>query len=606
MINVLIIDSGVVKHPKLCAANISAIGFRGQQSSEDILDTVGHGTAVASLVSKGADVDKVRIYAVRLFENFYDCAIDDLIECLEYIVTNNVYDVINMSFGIVSGYDYEQLERLSTLCNTLKSQGTILVSAYDNEGAISYPAFFDCVVGVDSSQKVNKRTKFEIVKKSCVNILGYGKNQKVAWVDPSYTIIEGNSFACANVSNVIIKLLVSGCAKGEIEKELEKQAIGIKEFDEFEMPPSRPLWLKGSKVITFPFNKEMHSIYAYEDMLDFEITAAYDVKYKALVGKNIADILSYKEVKSRIINNFDDINWKSDSFNGIIVGHVGEISATCKRNFLEDIISNCIKYGKKMFALDDLNDYISKFSNKAYFDANCYFPEVTYRNIPKGRFGKLFGVQMPVLGVVGTSSSQGKFTVQVALRKQLIDCGYKVGQIGTEPTAFCFGMDFTYPYGYESTVATSGYHNVLLLNQVIHDIEMQGCDICLVGSQTNSAAYAYSNLQNIPLFQADFLYGTMPDAFFLVVNVHDRTDYIVRTMKTVENMIESKCIGIIVYPIMQKQAIGTLYKKAHVSDTEYEEFSGQLTKEVNVPIVKFENVLDTDVLVDLVLNFFAE
>lgn len=606
MINVLMIDSGVASHPKLSAANICATGFRGQNTAEDILDTVGHGTAVASLVTKGMDSDKIKFYAVKLFEDVYDCSIEDLTECLEYIAEHNEYDLINMSFGIVSGYDYGQIEKLCVLCDTLKSQGTIIVSAYDNAGAISYPAYFENVIGVDSSPKANKRTEYETVKNSCVNILGYGKNQKVAWSDPPYTIIEGNSFACANVSNVIIEKLVSGCAKVDIEKELQRNAINTVHFEEFMMPPSRPEWLHGSRVITFPFNKEMHSIYAYEDMLDFEIKAAYDVKYKALIGKNIADILSYKKAKKRVIDNYEDIDWESDSFDGVILGHVGELSATCKRDFLEGTVNNCIKYEKKLFAFDDLSEYVSKFANRKAFKENCYFPEVTYENIPKGRFGKLFGIQMPVLGIVGTSSSQGKFTIQMELRKKLTEQGYNVGQIGTEPTAFCYDMDFTYPYGYESTVKTTGYHNVLLLNHAIHDIEMKGYDICLVGAQTNAAAYAYSNLKNMPLFQVDFLYGTMPDAFFLVVNVHDEAEYIVRTMKTVEYLVESKCLGIIVYPIMQKQAIGTLYKKTHVSEDDYLKFSEHLSKEVTVPIVKFEDALNTDVLVDLMLKFFAE
>lgn len=285
---------------------------------------------------------------------------------------------------------------------------------------------------------------------------------------------------------------------------------------------------------------------------------------------------------------------------------MGELSTTCKRDFLEETVNNCIKYGKKLFAFEDLSEYVTKFINRKAFEENCYFPEITYENIPKGRFGKLFGIQMPVLGIVGTSSSQGKFTIQMELRKKLTEQGYNVGQIGTEPTAFCYDMDFTYPYGYESTVKTMGYHNVLLLNHAIHDIEMKGYDICLVGAQTNAAAYAYSNLKNMPLFQVDFLYGTMPDAFFLVVNVHDEAEYIIRTMKTVEYLVESKCLGIIVYPIMQKQAIGTLYKKSLVSEEDYLKFSEHLSKEVTVPIVKFKDALNTDVLVNLMLKFFAE
>lgn len=84
-----------------------------------------------------------------------------------------------MSFGVVSGYECEQIERLKFLCNKIKNQGTIIVAAYDNTGAISYPAYFESVIGVDSSPKVNKRYEYEFVMNSCVNIRGYGKTKKL-------------------------------------------------------------------------------------------------------------------------------------------------------------------------------------------------------------------------------------------------------------------------------------------------------------------------------------------------------------------------------------------------------------------------------------------
>ena len=77
-------------------------------------------------------------------------------------------------------------------------------------------------------------------------------------------------------------------------------------------------------------------------------------------------------------------------------------------------------------------------------------------------------------------------------------------------------------------------------------------------------------------------------------------------MKTVELMVESKCLGIIVYPIMQKQVIGTLYKKVYALEEDYLKFSESLSKEVTVPIIKFEEALNTNILVELIFSFFTE
>ena len=46
-----------------------------------------------------------------------------------------------MSFGITAGDEYYQIEKLRILCEKIEMKGTIIVSAFDNDGAISYPAF---------------------------------------------------------------------------------------------------------------------------------------------------------------------------------------------------------------------------------------------------------------------------------------------------------------------------------------------------------------------------------------------------------------------------------------------------------------------------------
>ena len=45
-----------------------------------------------------------------------------------------------------------------------------------------------------------------------------------------------------------------------------------------------------------------------------------------------------------------------------------------------------------------------------------------------------------MLAIVGTSPSQGKYNLQLALRRRFLNDGYEIGQIGTEPTAQLFGM----------------------------------------------------------------------------------------------------------------------------------------------------------------------
>ena len=45
------------------------------------------------------------------------------------------------------------IARLYEVCRKLDEAGFILISAFDNDGAFSYPAVFDCVIGVISGDK---------------------------------------------------------------------------------------------------------------------------------------------------------------------------------------------------------------------------------------------------------------------------------------------------------------------------------------------------------------------------------------------------------------------------------------------------------------------
>lgn len=590
---VLIIDSGVCSHPLLKDHVIQTTGYQNQMTLEDIHDTAGHGTAITSLVAK--DLKNVDIDVLKLFDELYTCDIESLIDALAYVQRHNDYDLINMSFGLTSFENSDQLTRLEALCESLKEQGSLLVSAFDNDGAVSYPAYFDSVIGVASSDKARKRHEYEVVTQSCVNILGYGAVQKVAWSTPAYTIIDGNSFACANVSNVLIKNLLANDDKRNILESIKKNALDIRSFEAYTPIIGGPDWLKGSRAILLPFSKEMHSLIAFEKLLNFDIVGVYDIKYSTSVKKHTKDLIKYRPVVDRIVQNMSDIDWSSTDFDTVILGHLEALSLLFRKDILSEIKEQCLRHGKKIYSFDPM------------IEKDTYYPHVHFEHIPKGRFGKLHQIQLPVVGVLGTSSSQGKFTLQLALREQLLERGYDVGQIGTEPTAYCFDMDYAFPYGYNATVKTKGHHNIQLLNEWLHQLDLKKKDIAIIGTQTNTAFYGTNNLENYPLQQLDVLYGTMPDAFVLVVNPHDDISYIERTIKGTEYMIESKCLAIVVYPFVKSRTLGALFKKVPIEGTEdYDAFKMTLEKKLNIPVMIMAEALNSHMIADHIIDFFSE
>lgn len=602
--NVLIIDSGIMMHKVFSDIHIQPAGFKGQDDLMSITDSSGHGTAVAELITKNHK--GLSVYVIKLFNDESECTISDLIEVLEYLTLDNIYSVINMSFGVTAYDNPEQIIKLQSLCERLTEQGSVLVSAFDNSGSISYPACFDSVIGVDCSNAARNKTEYEYIENSIVTVKGFGANQKVAWKNPQYTIVGGTSFACANITNIIISLTTVHNSCSAVKSALKENAVKTRKFDKSSVFQAAPCWLNGSKAIVLPFNKEIHSLVAYDDLLSFPVSGVYDFKYTSKIGMRVSDTLPYRCVSQHVIRNYEEIDWQSDAFDSVIAGHLSEMSWRCKRDLLEEIVKKCCRNNKMLYSFDSIAPYEKLINDSDVPLSHFFYPHISTEHVLKGRFGKLHDIISPVLAIIGTSSQQGKFTVQLGLRERLLKRGYRVGQIGSEPSSLCFQMDYVYPYGYQSTVNVTGFDGITMLNQMVHDIDMRAVDICLVGTQSGSVPYSSYNLSTIPLPQIEFLFGTNPDAFVLCVNPHDDIDFIARTICGVESYFSCKCIAVIIYPLAHEQLLGGLFKKKSIiGSDEYNSLKNSLSLNVGVDVFDMVDALQTDALVECILRFFS-
>ncbi len=158
-------------------------------------------------------------------------------------------------------------------------------------------------------------------------------------------------------------------------------------------------------------------------------------------------------------------------------------------------------------------------------------PKLTYdsvlnilRNVPEKK-----AFDTPITGVLGTSSQQGKFTLQLALRYELQRLGFRVGQIGTEHQSGCFGIDFTLPSGYgaqRSLQIPLDFH-IPLLRRVISEMDKGQYDVIIVGAQSGLMSpnpYYYGSI-----FSEHFVTATVPDKVILLTNKDDPEEYIGRT-----------------------------------------------------------------------------
>lgn len=592
-VKVWVLDSGVnLEHPMLKNAHIQSFDFSDHRlRSCENNDDYGHGTAISSIIGKK---EFAEIYSVKLNNNE---PLEDeklLIEILHYIYLYEDADIINMSLGLNI---CENKSELQGICMKLHEKGTIIVSAFDNLGSISYPAAFECVIGVISGARCQKISQFEYIDNSVINIAAKGSIQRVAWNNPRYLILGGNSFACAHVTAQIVDFMNDGIRNfDDILQEFRKMAVVTWTNLNSSNDRRKKEKITIQKAILFPFNKEMHSLVRFSHLLSFDIVGIYDVRLSAHVGTGTSHLMG-DDVLDICIQNIEDIDWTQ--FDTIILGHTEELSIMVGRQVILDLLSKAQKYGKQVYSFEPppiewLNqDFIS-------------FPVVERSDLPSNLFGNLYRISKPVLGVFGTSSKQGKFTLQLKLRELLMKDGYKVGQIGTEPNSLLFGFDEVFPIGYHSTVNISGDEIILYLNDKINRL----CDISdliIVGSQSGTIPYDTGNLLQYATNQYLFLQGTQPDGVVLCVNPFDEEEYVWRTICFIESAIGCKVIALVLFPVALDDDWRGIYGgKRKCTENESFDLAKSFSQIYKRSVYILGNCRDMEDLKNEVVQFFSE
>lgn len=431
--DVVVVDSGVdCAHPELNSAVIQGISASVSGMKEGCDDVLGHGTAICGIIHR--HVPNAKILMIKIIDGLTDDIKEDkLINILDFIYENVECSIVNLSLGLNLVQDSHQLYQI---CDKLKKKGIATISAFDNSGAISYPAVFDCVYGVVAHEACLKIDEIMFCNSNMVNLCACGKAQRVLWKDASYIISGGNSYACAHATGVILKVKMEK-RQWDIAEIIQKVARHRLEFAVNALGNRKPPCDHYKKVALYPFNKEMHSLVRFEDTLSYEIIDIYDAKYSVHVGAFTNLLLGLSNAKDHRIRNIKDIEW--DSFDTLVVGHTRKMLDVASAHVIasDELIREALRKNKNVYSFDDYREIIEaeKYSGNYFCPTIEYGEEFRKYTLP---FGKLYKISTPVLGVFGTSSKQGKFTLQLILRQLLLQNGYTVAQLGASLPLICW------------------------------------------------------------------------------------------------------------------------------------------------------------------------
>jgi len=532
---VVVIDSGYSGVPSNCTS-INGITIKEKQGcfsyEQDYTDRIGHGTAVVNILLDNINI-VVDLFIIKIFEETLETNLEKLLAALEYCCKINC-DVIQVSLGTLCSN-----QNLHDVIIKL-SKKALIVSAFDNQNGLSYPASYEEVLGIDVSQNISDRDTYYMNTDGVIDICGKNMYFRVNGLQQKKIIVHGSSFLCSYITALLLNSDTEITSKKDAIKYFSTTAkILNSSLSVSPQPIYNKRIIKIRQAIVFPFNKEIYTIAAYEHYSPIAIIAYYDVKQSGHVGCHICDLLNYTS-NNKVIKDYQNINWDDDSFDTIICGHTDKLSKLTKKDILEEIAKKCVIFNKQLIAFDDISTYLIHFP-----ELNGWFPHTGSLNVPANRYGKLRTPNVPVLGVFGTSSHQGKMSFQIQLRNHLQKSNINVKNIGSEPQSFVFGFEYTYAFGYNSVDPLSSYEMIQVLNEEIFHLGENNCDIIIVGSQSGTVPHQLRNLGMIPLKQYYFLLGTQPDSIILFINSCDSLDYIQRTISFFYSTVRAPVICLI-------------------------------------------------------------
>lgn len=591
MVKIVVIDSGLDKQyqsDRIVKGIAVSEGLNGLSVTDDYYDCVGHGTAIIDLILQNNP--DVEIIPVKICDDTIHTSLERLCFALKYIIDFVDFDIIQASLGVTT-YSCELHDYIKHIVHDMHKT---VISAFDNSGAISYPAAFEETIGIDINRLYRNNEEYDISFGGLVDISGAEVYYRTAFLDGKKTVIHGTSLLASYFTAVIASLWKPEITKDEIMEYLKKSANRVYEYKSDYLAPL--VFLENvHKAVVFPFNKEVHSLAAFEDLVRFEIIGYYDIKHKFLLGRKIKEVLGYSE-NEKIIQNITNLEW-DDSFDTIILGHLGEISSILKKDMLWELIEKCRTHKKRVFCFDNLYKIISNYRNSLEVFCPYEINHVSYERME----GKMNIPHIPVLEVCGTSSKQGKYSVQLEIMKEFKKRGISVSGLGTEPSAPLLGFEECVPFGYGSYDAIAGNELVKYCNSLIWKIEKNKPEIIITGSQSGMISNLLFHERSLLLNQYGFLLGTNPDGVILCINAVDDIDYVRRTILFIESALGNKVFSIVLCD-GEKMYSSNVFLKNIENHSNLNTFVCE--NEFQVPVFTMPE-FDAEKMVDTIIKFYS-
>ncbi|MCE2441235.1 MAG: S8 family serine peptidase [Candidatus Latescibacteria bacterium] len=363
-VRVAVVDSGIdQKHPKVgsIAGGVDISVHSDGRIVYDVYnytDRTGHGTACAGIIRKKAP--DAELFSVRIFDKSLSAPGDALVSAIRW-ATHQGVDVVLISLGTT---DLAFREAIVDACRLAVDAGIILVAAEHNDGFECYPSVLPEAIGVGGGS-IYEKYGFYYRPNERIECIARGDKQRVCWTGGRDILISGTSYAAPHITGIValIREAHHGANLATVREFLNANALDgtpplVSESDD-PKPAKRPVklavadrsstpsigWIK--KAACYPFNKEMHGMVRFRDLLGFEISAIADPAGKGMVGKDAGEAIGIAPVGIPIVPRLKDALKGADT---LILGYVDELTRIASRDLLKESIQTALDKGLHIFS----------------------------------------------------------------------------------------------------------------------------------------------------------------------------------------------------------------------------------------------------------------
>ena len=199
-----VIDSGIHPgHPHIGAV-VAGGGFdRDGRVEDDVVDRLGHGTAVAAAIQDLAPA--VHVCPLKVFDRTLDTSVEALVAAIDWAAAHAL-PLVNLSLGTS---DRARAEALAHAVGRAHAAGTIVVAAGSDRGVDWLPGALDLdgVIRVELDWSCARGACTAAGKHEAPVFRTCGYPRPIPGVDPERNL-KGLSFAVANVTGITARMMI--------------------------------------------------------------------------------------------------------------------------------------------------------------------------------------------------------------------------------------------------------------------------------------------------------------------------------------------------------------------------------------------------------------